>query len=467
MSAGRGSPQPDPSRGGMNTTNAKNLTVAVIGLGKLGAPMAAAIAARGCPVLAADLDATRVQMVNRGIPPVAEAQLGEYLGRTQGRLRATADVAEAARGAELIFVIVPTPSEPHGGFSLRHVLPACEVVGRALKSRDDFPVVVITSTVMPGSTGGAIREHLEAASGGKSGVQFGLCYSPEFIALGSVIHDFLNPDLVLIGESEGRSGDRLESFYRQICENAPYIARMNHINAEVAKLAVNTFVTTKITFANMLAQICEGLPGADVDTVTLAIGHDSRIGPKYLKGAVSYGGPCFPRDNIALGKVARDAGAVAALPEATDRSNRNEIQRLLSKVKEHYRPGMQVGILGLAYKPNTDVIEESPGMLLAQALLEEEMDVVVFDPMGLAAAQVVLGDRPAYAGSTQDCLERADLVVIMTPWREFSETPRPEGPAKIVIDGWRIASEELRKSAAEYIPLGVSPASDRRAETER
>jgi UDPglucose 6-dehydrogenase len=445
----------------MNSTDRKNLTVAVIGLGKLGAPMAAAIAARGFAVLAADLDATKVQMVNRGVPPVTETQLGEYLERARGRLRATADVAEAAAGAGLIFVIVPTPSEPHGGFSLRHVLPACDVIGRAIKHRNDYPTVVITSTVMPGSTGGAIREHLEAASGLKSGAQFGLCYSPEFIALGTVIHDFLNPDLVLIGESDGRSGDLLENFYREVCENVAHVARMNHINAEISKLAVNAFVTTKIAFANMLAEICEGLPGANVDAVTSAIGHDTRIGLKYLRGAVSYGGPCFPRDNLAMGKVARDAGVVAVLPEATDETNRNGIRRLLAKVKEHYRPGLQVGILGLAYKPNTDVIEESPGLLLAQALLEEDVDLVVFDPMGMAAAQVVLGDRPAYAGSTRDCLERADLVVIMTPWREFSEASRPEGPAKIVIDGWRIASEELQRSAAPYIPLGVSPVSGR------
>lgn len=432
-------------------------TVGVVGLGKLGAPLAAAIAVQGIPVIAADLDAKRVEKVNRGIAPVAETQLEEYLARARGKLRATTDVVEVAAKGSIVFVIVPTPSEPHGGFSLQHVLPACDAIGRGLKNRRDFPVVVITSTVMPGSTGGPIRECLEAASGSKSGADFGLCYSPELIALGSVIHDFLNPDFVLVGESDVRSGDLLERFYGRVCQNAPYIARMNHANAELSKLAVNTFVTTKIAFANMLAQICEGIPGANVDVVTEAIGHDSRIGSKYLKGAVGYGGPCFPRDNLAMGKVAREAGTVAILAEATDRSNRNEVQRLVSKVKHYYRPGMRVGILGLSYKPNTDVIEESQGIILAQTLLEENMDLVVFDPMSMAAAQVVLGDRPTYAGSTQDCLEQSDLVVIMTPWKEFSGADRLGGRASVLIDGWRIASPALQESVATYVPLGVSP----------
>lgn len=432
-------------------------SVAVIGLGKLGGPMAGAIAARGMPVLAADSDPRKVESVNQGMPPVSETDLEEYMARARGRLRATTDVAEAAGQGKLIFVIVPTPSEPDGGFSLRHVLAACEAIGRGLRSRRDYPVVVITSTVMPGSTGGPIRERLEAAAGSKVGAHFGLCYSPELIALGSVIHDFLNPDFVLVGESDSRSGDLLEGFYRRVCENNPFVARMNHVNAELSKLAVNTFVTTKITFANMLAQICEGVPGANVDVVTGAIGHDSRIGPRYLKGAVGYGGPCFPRDNLAMGQVAREAGGRALLAEATDQSNRNEVPRLVSKVMSYYEPGMRVGILGLSYKANTGVIEESQGMMLAQALLHEDIGLVVFDPMALRAAQEVLGDRAAYARSTEDCLQQSDLVVIMTPWKEFSEVERLGDRAKVVIDGWRIASAKLQESAAFYAPLGVSP----------
>jgi UDPglucose 6-dehydrogenase len=231
--------------------------VAVIGLGKLGSPLAAAVSARGVTVLGADLDSIKVEAINRGEAPVNETDLAEYIRRGKERLSATTDLEAAAAVAEVVFIIVPTPSEPQGGFSIRHVLSACEAIGRGLRNKKDFAVVVVTSTVMPGSTGGPIRECLEKHSGKEAGKDFGLCYSPEFIALGSVIRDFLNPDFILCGESDPRSGKILDAFYQAVCENHPHVAHMNYVNAELSKLAVNTFVTTKITYANMLAHICE------------------------------------------------------------------------------------------------------------------------------------------------------------------------------------------------------------------
>ncbi len=437
-------------------------TAAVIGLGKLGSPLAASVAAHAVTVIGADLDASKVEAINRGEPPVNETNLADYIRRGRGHLRATIDIEAAVAEAEITFVIVPTPSEPHGGFSLRHVLSACEAIGRGLKKRKGFPIAVITSTVMPGSTGGPIREALEKHSGKKAGKDFGLCYSPEFIALGSVIHDFLNPDFILVGESDERSGEILDAFYQAVCDNHPHIARMNFVNAELSKLAVNTFVTTKITYANMLAHICERLPGADVDVVTEAIGHDTRIGGKYLKGAVGYGGPCFPRDNLAMGRLARDLGAQAALAETTDRENRAEVQRLADLVKKHARPGSKVGILGLSYKPDTEVIEESQGILLARMLMEEEVDLLVYDPMAMNAARMVLGDGPTYAADAEDCVRQSDVVIIATPWKEFTRIPEGAFSGRknrlVLIDAWRIAPEGCR-NRTHYIPVGVHAAS--------
>jgi UDPglucose 6-dehydrogenase len=444
--------------------NGKNMlrTAAVIGLGKLGSPMAAAISAHGVAVIGADLDASKVEAINRGEPPVNETNLADYIRRGRAQLRATADIEAAVSEAEITFVIVPTPSEPHGGFSLRNVVSACEAIGRGLKKKKGFPVVVITSTVMPGSTGGPIRECLEKHSGKKTGKEFGLCYSPEFIALGSVIHDFLNPDFILVGESDPRSGEILDAFYQAVCDNHPHIARMNYVNAELSKLAVNTYVTTKIAYANMLAHICERLPGADVDVVTEAIGHDTRIGVKYLKGAVGYGGPCFPRDNLAMGRLARDLGAQAALAETTDHENRAEARRLADLVKKHTRPGSKVGILGLSYKPDTEVIEESQGILLARMLMDEELELLVYDPMALNAARMVLGDGPTYAASAEDLVRQSDIVVITTPWKEFARIPERAFSGHrtrlVLIDAWRIAPA-LWRSKTQYIPVGVHTSS--------
>src|SRR5262249_2894034 len=170
-----------------------------------------------------------------------------------------------------------------------------------------------------------------------------------------------NPDFLLVGESDQRAGDVLSDIYRRTVKNAPSIARMNFINAEITKLAVNTYITTKISYANMLARLCERLPGADVNVVTDALGLDTRIGSKYLKGAVSYGGPCFPRDNRAFAALASRSGAFSDLAEATDRFNRAQIHAIAEIVRERRSHGDRVGILGLTYKPHTDVVEESFG----------------------------------------------------------------------------------------------------------
>ena len=183
-------------------------------------------------------------------------------------------------------VIVPTPSGADGTFSTEFVLDACDSIGAGIAEKGSYHLVVLASTVMPGSTEGEIRSRLESVSGKTCGADFGLCYAPSFVALGSVVQDFLNPDYVLIGESDVKSGDLLEDLYKRVCQNDPPVVRMNFVNAELTKLATNTFVSTKITFGNMLAQFCESLPGANVDIVTNALGQDSRIGSTYLNGGL-------------------------------------------------------------------------------------------------------------------------------------------------------------------------------------
>jgi len=435
------------------------MTATVVGLGKLGAPLAACLASKGYSVVGVDVDPAKVRAVNEGRAPVSETGLGEMVAANRGRLRATEDLSAAAAEGEIIFIVVATPSEADGSFSLRYVLPACERIGAALRGRGGRPLVVLTSTVLPGSTGGPVREALERASGGRAGREFGLCYSPEFIALGSVIRDFLNPDFVLIGESDPESGAQLEELYRRVCDNAPRAARMNFVNAELTKISLNTFVTTKIAFANMIARLCERLPGADVDVVTGAIGLDTRIGGKYLKGAVSYGGPCFPRDNRALAALARQVGASAGLAEATDRLNLSHVQGLAEVVKARLRPGGVVGVLGLSYKPNTDVAEQSPGLLLAQRLAGEGIAVALHDPAALPNALRALGGLPVTGCErVEDCIARSDVLALVTPWAEYARIApgllaRP-GKRRVLIDCWRALDSAAMREAVEYVPLG-------------
>jgi UDPglucose 6-dehydrogenase len=235
---------------------------------------------------------------------------------------------------------------------------------------------------------------------------------------------------------------------------------MNFVNAELAKISVNTFVTTKIAFANMLARVCERLPGADVDAVTSALGMDSRIGSKYLRGSISYGGPCFPRDNLAFGSFARSLGAPAFVAEATDASNRDGTDRLAAFVAQQLPDGGTAGILGLSYKPGTDVAEEAAGVHLARALALDGIDVVVYDPAAMPNARRELGDAVRFAPSADEVIQSSDVVVLATAWNEFldlepSVFERDHQP-RVLIDCWRIMPEAVC-AATRYVALGQGP----------
>jgi UDPglucose 6-dehydrogenase len=440
-------------------------SISILGLGKLGSPLAACFAACGFRVTAVDTDPQKVDAINRGVPPVHEPGLAELLQESQGRLRATQDAEEAVRNSEVTFIVVGTPSEPDGGFSLRYVLPTCKAIGWALGPKQGYHLIVLTSTVMPGSTGGEVKAAIEQASGKRCGQDFGLCYSPEFIALGTVIRDFYYPDFLLIGESDPRAGEMLAEIYQRACKNSPAVARMNFINAEITKLAVNTYITTKISFANMLARLCERLPEADVNAVTGALGLDTRIGPKYLKGAVSYGGPCFPRDNRAMAALAAQAGASSFLPEATDRFNRAQIKWLAELVRKHHSGAGPVGILGLTYKPNTDVAEESVGLLLAQELSAGNLPVVVYDPLVNAARALASCETVRFAASAEECIGQSGVVVLATPWQEFREISQEHwtrhSPPRVVIDCWGHLSHLEAVDGVHYVRLGFGGKAER------
>ena len=450
-------------------------SISVIGLGKLGSPLVACFAARGFRVLAVDADSQKVEQIAKTLPPVHEPGLADLLQEGNANISATQDTQAAVRDSDVTLIVVGTPSEPDGGFSLRFVVPACQAIGAALATKDSYHLVVLTSTVMPGSTGNEIHPTLERASGKRCGTDFGLCYSPEFVALGSVIRDFYYPDFLLIGESDPHAGDVLSDIYKHTCKNSPPVARMNWINAEITKLAVNTYITTKISYANMLARLCEKLPEADVHVVTDALGLDSRIGPKYLKGAVSYGGPCFPRDNRAFAALASRSGAFADLAEATDRFNRAQIRALADFIRSQQPADGTIGILGLTYKPNTDVVQESFGLLLTEHLASQNLPVAVFDPSTDASQSLAAYKSIRVAASAQDCIAQSSVVVLATPWQEFRDLPMSvwiqpplsapsfRSSPRVVIDCWRALGHLEGSPSIRYVRLGLGSASARSA----
>ncbi|MEE9166834.1 MAG: nucleotide sugar dehydrogenase [Candidatus Neomarinimicrobiota bacterium] len=433
-------------------------TISVIGLGKLGAAIAASIAHKGILVIGADVNSASVEKINDGLAPVEETGLQELISANRSRLRATLDVEEAVLESELALIFVPTPSNSEGGFSTEYVVNACQDIGRAIGRKDTYQLVVLCSTVLPGATQNEVLPALENASGKRCGQDFGLCYSPEFIALGSVIDDFLNPDIMLIGESDSRAGDILEDFYSRVYTSRPVVRRMNFVNAELTKIAVNTYLTTKISFANMLADICERLPAGNVDAVTNALGMDSRIGPKYLKGATGYGGPCFPRDNRAMVNFIRSIGLPPLLPEAVDAVNQLQVQHMAEWVQRCNPQRKRIGILGLSYKPETPVVDESQGLLLAQALVKEGLPVTVYDPQGMDDARDILGEAVRYAQTAENCVRQCGVIVLTTPWPEFKRLSpdcfQKMTPPRAILDGWRILDGEVMSQLVDYYARG-------------
>jgi UDPglucose 6-dehydrogenase len=445
------------------------MDIAVFGLGKLGSPLAAVLASTGHTVIGVDVNPALVAAINQGKVPVPEPGLQECLDRAKGRLRATTDFLEAVSNTDISFIIVPTPSGSDGVFSNRWVLDAVRQIGSALRATKRYHVVNITSTVMPGSTGGVIRAALEETSQRIVGHDVGLTYNPEFIALGSVVRDLLNPDMLLIGESDPRAGDVLEAVYKVSVKGKPPVQRMNWVNAEIAKISVNTFVTTKISYANMLAELCEKLPGADVDVVTSALGKDSRIGSKYFRGALGYGGPCFPRDNVAWAALARSLGTCADIAQATDAINHRQVERVV-RLAQGLAPALAtIAVLGLSYKPDTPVVEESQGVMIASGLADIGFSVLVYDSMALDTACAALGDKVMPISDPGSAIALADVVILATPTGDFARIA-PEaflqgGKRRVVIDCWRMLPVAVAEFA-DVVYLGRGP-SNHAGQTER
>ena len=425
-----------------------NEVISVFGLGKLGCTMLACFAYKGWQVIGMDINEEFVDKVNRGISPIYEPGVDELIKVNRDRISATNNPEYAVNNSSISFVIVPTPSTKDGYFSTKYVEVVAAEIGSILRTKDEFHLVVITSTILPGDME-TIIHLLEKTSCKKCGEDFGVCYNPDFIALGSVVKDFLNPDMVLIGESDEKSGSILLGIHRNLVDNNPNIHRMNLYNAELAKISLNAYCTLKITFANILAEICEKMPGGDVDTVTNAIGDDIRIGRKYLKGGLSYGGPCFPRDNRAFVYSATKFGITNVLAGKTDEINdyqRNEripgkIIRILKEKNTN-----KLAVLGLTYKKDTTLVEESAAISIINSLSARGVNITVYDPAGIEEAKREFkGMRNIiFAISAKECLNGKSVCFIATPWDEFRKLKSEDFLKKMnnptIFDAWDLYS---------------------------
>lgn len=420
--------------------------------------MAVLLAHKGFRVFGVDLDPEVIRTVNEKDFPTNEPEVSSLV--RSPLLTGTDDYDYAVQNSEVTFVFVSTPTAENGGFSTEHVERAGEKIATALKSKTDFHLVVLRSTVLPGATD-RLKGILENVSGKTCGFDFGLCYNPEFLALGRVVRDLASPQFILIGQSDARSGEILSGIYKSVCENNPSIIRTSFSNAELGKIFVNTYLTLKMTFANLMAEVCERIPGADVDVLSDILGSDPRIGRKYLSGGLAFGGTCFPRDNKALASLLRTLGLDARLGEFVDDLNRHQNDRVVELVRRKLGGlrNRRIAILGISFKPGTDVIEESASLKICQALIREHASLSVFDPAAMGNARKVLAGSVHYASSLQECLPGAELCILATPWQQFAGL-KPNDfltnmKVPVLLDCWRLLNRADIKKEIEYHAIGI------------
>ncbi len=433
--------------------------ICVVGTGYVGLVTGACLADFGMDVTCVDKDEIKIGMLNRGEIPIYEPGLDTLVAKNckAGRLRFTTDVAEGVRNALVIFIAVGTPPKEDGSADLTYVLQVARTIG---ENMNGYKVVVTKSTV-PIGTGKLIEDTIDEVTGGECA--FSVVSNPEFLREGSAIEDFMRPDRVVIGARDPQAVAIMKDIYSPLyLIETPFVIT-NVESSELIKYASNAFLATKITFINEVADLCERL-GADVHHVAKGMGLDRRIGPKFLHPGPGYGGSCFPKDTQALADIARNAGQPFEIVETVVRVNDRVKNRSVEKVRQALGgqvDGKTVGLLGLAFKPETDDMRESPSIPLVRALVEGGATVRAFDPAAMDNAREVLPEGVVYCGDSYETADGADALVIVTEWNQFRylDLERIKGLLRspVVVDLRNVYEPaRMREAGFEYSCVGRS-----------
>lgn len=416
------------------------MRVSVIGSGYVGLVTGMGFVKLGNEVIFVDVDDRKIRMINNAQPPIYEEGLEELMREFKGKYYATKDYREAILNSDVTFIAVGTPSREDGSIDLKYVKEASKSIGEALKEKKDYHVVVVKSTVLPGTTEEIVKPILEEYSGKKAFEDFGLAMNPEFLREGVALKDFLNSDRIVIGVQDERTKKVLEELYAPI--DAPKLFT-DIKTAEMIKYASNAFLATKISFANEIGKICKKLR-IDSWKVFEGVGLDHRISPHFFKTGIGWGGSCFPKDTRALIRKAEELGEDPIILKAVVEVNERQPLKLIELLKKHVPElkGKTIGVLGLAFKPNTDDVRETRAYIVIKRLLDEGARVLAYDPQAMENFKRFypnVGERVEYANSAEEVLKRSDVILIVTEWSEFEEL---DYSGKIVIDGRRIKAAE-------------------------
>jgi UDPglucose 6-dehydrogenase len=446
------------------------MRVSIIGTGYVGLVSGACLADNGHHIVCVDVDCAKVERIHRGESPIHEEGLDDLLRRHVGRnLRATTDLRDAVLGTELTLVAVGTPLDGER-IDLRFVREVTQQIGAVLRDKDAYHVVVVKSTVVPGTTDAVVRPLLEEASGKQAGRDFGVGMNPEFLTEGVAVRDFQYPDRIVLGGIDQRTIARLEELYAAF-PKVPWV-RTNNKTAEMIKYASNSVLATLISFSNEIAGLCTALGGVDVADVMRGVHMAQYFTTRlpdgrtitapitsFLEAGCGFGGSCLPKDVAALATQGRDAGASMRLLPAVLEINRAQPRRMLELLGRHFPSlsGIRVTVLGLSFKPDTDDVRESPALPIVRMLLEAGAEVSAYDPVAAeTAAQVLPADRVHFAPSLEQAVAGAQAVLLVTRWGEFHalhELVEAMPVPPVIVDGRR----GLDKTRfARYEGIGVS-----------
>jgi len=438
--------------------------ISIVGTGYVGLCTAIGFATKGYKTITSTHDPEKATSINKGIPPFYEPKLQESLQKVvrNGYLKSTLDNKEAVLNTDITFIATATPSKPNGSINLQHIRNATREIAEALNKKDTYHLVVIKSTVVPGTTKNVVKPLLEKHSNKHCGSDFGLCMNPEFLREGSALHDALNPDRIIIGEHDKKSGDTLQALYQDFYgDKTPPTIRTNLPTAELIKYANNAFLATKISFINTIANICEKIPEADITTVAKGIGLDQRINPQFLNAGLGYGGSCLPKDAKALIAFSNQLGYKPAMLQTVQEVNENQAKHAVEKAKEKLTElkGKKIAILGLSFKPNTDDMREARSIPIINQLLKEGAKVTAYDPIAIPNAKLILKEKIRYASSPVECLKDADCCIIVTEWEEIKKL-KPEDFTQnmrqpILIDGRRIYDPKQFSQKLKFTAIGI------------
>jgi UDPglucose 6-dehydrogenase len=442
----------------------KNFLVSIIGMGYVGLCTAVGFASKENTVIAVDNDPAKVDSINKAVSPFHEPQLNHFLQKAvkDGYLKSILDLEEAILSTAITFITVGTPSKADGSIDLQQIQNSIIKIGEALNKKNGYHLVVVKSTVVPGTTENFVKPLLEKHSNKNCGSDFGLCMNPEFLREGSAIHDTFHPDRVIIGGYDKKSGDTLESLYKKFyAEECPSTIRTNLPTAELIKYANNAYLATKISYINTIANICEKIPETDIKTVAKAIGLDDRISPKFLRAGLGYGGSCFPKDLKALISFSNQSGYEPILLQSVQKVNENQPKHAIDVLKNELGTltNKKIAILGLSFKPDTDDMREARSIPLIEELLNNNAKVTAYDPVAVSNARKIFKNKIQYATSAIDCIKDADCCIIVTEWKEFKQLT-PEDYKKhmktpFLIDGRRIYNPEQYSTKLKYKAIGL------------